>query len=346
MTITEICLFIVIFTCNAVMLCFGADTELPVHSMYLKQCSVWQNISDSLEKEPNVDLKCMKNSECSGVDCIGKYVYEGILSSLLGFEKEFCIGLVVEACSKPTNIHMYIVMFSADGNNTQETDIIVTGDKNVPIKGAGFNMMGSVARGFIDIKMHHTEINGQPHIYLSARLRVKLFSHIFGEEFSRYLSGFDVAIVHAMNIPVPRCDPHVGNHTHRPGLCNWSTVSHLQRQGPMTKCNNDSMDNCGNFEMCENSQCVCMPNHIFNNKTQSCTPEVVIDFDLPVDDQGRQSVQMSKKYVIIIPCSIAAFIVLLAVAATVALRYRRHRARYTQHELLRQEDDDDDPEVA
>ena len=54
----------------------GADTELPVHSMYLKQCSVWQNISDSLEKEPNVELKCMKNSECSGVDCIGKYMYE------------------------------------------------------------------------------------------------------------------------------------------------------------------------------------------------------------------------------------------------------------------------------
>ena len=63
------------------------------------------------------------------------FFFQGILSSLLGFEKDFCIGLVVEACYKPTNIHMYVVVFNSNGNSTQETDIIVTGDTVVPIEG-------------------------------------------------------------------------------------------------------------------------------------------------------------------------------------------------------------------
>jgi len=53
----------------------------------------------------------------------------------MSFEKEFCIGLIVEACNKPTNIHMYIVTFSSNGNSTAETDIVVNGDQVVPIIG-------------------------------------------------------------------------------------------------------------------------------------------------------------------------------------------------------------------
>ena len=42
---------------------------------YREECRVWDNVTQTLRSEQNVEMDCSTNQQCTGYDCDGMYVY-------------------------------------------------------------------------------------------------------------------------------------------------------------------------------------------------------------------------------------------------------------------------------
>ena len=58
---------------------------------YRRECVVWDHISSMLEKKPNMEVYCQKNTQCTGFDCVGNYTFRVIIYSVLKYlYSSFC----------------------------------------------------------------------------------------------------------------------------------------------------------------------------------------------------------------------------------------------------------------
>jgi len=188
-------------------------------------------------------------------------------------------------------------------------------------------------------------------IAMESKIRVRTFRY-----FDKWPENHQKQLISPILVPIPVCDRKVITGNYSPGACkapklNGTTPHHSNVTHKGKSCNQTLKDgtynahSCGFNEVCEQSgYCTCLVNYIRINGT--CTPGFhpivpVVFEDKGIVDSGSS---MTSTIVIVVVVAVVAFLIMLAVGFFV-VKYRRYRARYGNHQLLNEDDNNapDDP---
>jgi hypothetical protein len=330
---------------------------------YDNECRVWQNVTNQLDKEPNVQMICTPNPTCTGIDCRGLYTYEGMYTGFKKFEVDFCFGMAILPCSHPVSANAHVDIPGKD-KHFQAT---VNKSETVKIPGAHYDIGGQnlgSADGFVVIDMTNTTIKGKPYLKMGMKMKVRVQGPI--DSIVLWPEALQRTLMPDSLIPIPPCKLDVATAISDPG-CHKIAVT-TRKPGKPTKtppttttmspssvCATNKAYECRTNEMCKpfkvgspKGKCVCMVGYQETGILPICTP-IFGTTALPIyiDGNGPENGGTTGNHMYIIIGSVLAVVVIVSIIfAVVIIQYKRHQSRYGQHSQLmnnEEEDDDDDP---
>ncbi|ELT90039.1 hypothetical protein CAPTEDRAFT_206412 [Capitella teleta] len=325
---------------------------------YDEECLVWQNATEFIEHQPTVAVECVQNHPCTGLDCSGVYTYQGFIPYLTDFKTDVCFGMSLKPCHEPLGVQIYVMIPDMVNFST-----IVYSDKEIALTGVhqeiipGFNL-----DGFINVDIENVSVARQPgHRYIRLGMRYKM--RVSGHHFEQYPDGMRFTLIPDMVIPVPDCIPSIHSNIPLPTQC-LSGITPAPWVPPTKppilgkSCMVNKFGSCGQHQICHvqsngSAQCICLSGYIalpassdllcFPEKTTIKPTDYIIDFYPEPEPRasGMSSRMKNILYIVFGALGVGAVMTIIVVIAVV--KYKRYQARYGNHSLLA--DADDDPEA-
>lgn len=318
-------------------------------------CQVWDNVTWYAQEQPDIHTSCRKMAACNGFECNGTYTYSGFYAVGSVVKVDFCYGMEILECSRPVGLFFYIAF--PDKPDFEET---VYNSTILQLKGIHYGL-GSLgqADGFIKVEMEEKRIYRKKYVQLGMRFLMRV--QAAGGYYETWPQGFQRTLMPDTLVPVLPCYKDMQSYMTAPTALEYkcgkysmptvttlppgiSTVPHAKPDGPSKKCSPNKLGNCDNNQLCDKNQCFCLPDTIWNKDTHACvgkstTAVPIIDFHDIVEPGRPEHKPLSTGVIIGLGC-VGVVAIIAVILVVFIVRYKRHQARYGQHELLLNNEDD------
>jgi hypothetical protein len=300
---------------NAILYIFAlCILYVQVEAQDLMECQVWTDVMQAVKQVDSINVTCSHNPICTGFDCSGIY-------NIISNKGQMQFGAEFMPCNPSLELDVYMSLLGT----TVRRSISVTADK----QHITFPMPPLQA-------MSHISVNAT--ILIGVQLvSPRNISFQMDATLAFGTHQFSYILVPLLYLRVPDCVSKTSTPVH--DVVSGTTVRPTPSMAEMLTGANctvgvyKSVTSCGNMQMCKDSQCVCMHERVWSKDMQQC-----------VEKQPMTSKPVPV-IVIAVVCLLTS-IIIAGILTAVAVKCRRYRQRYGQHEpLINNEGGDRDLEV-
>jgi hypothetical protein len=304
---------IVVLSINA-----GASQGSLYHGLMV-ECDSWNSTVNSMQKQDSLNVTCHVNEPCSGFFCFGDFKVPGF-----SITERVNFGLEFFPCSSPLILQISL-----------RTSGVPMFYKNLTLEKTGRNYNFSVPNASQDLGPLG-KVSGNASVYMALssadtrRVTLELYFMFHSESAGK---TWPLVLVPRSEIIIPECIDNLS--TTRPDT---PTPTPTAMTGcsdvPMKSCTANAWGQCGNHQLCDSKalRCLCVIDYYWDgsNCIKSCIKPIST-----YNSQGNSSL------IIALSC-LGAALMLGALIAFVRYKYVRYHQRYGRHDLLVNNEADDD----